>query len=335
MKFKVLLAIGLFLVVQVHRCKSWDTATSKDVYISTRNSSNAWRKGVMDYYNGCQGVVDFFPDATFEFGRTLMTSVKTHVDYLGVLTTDNSTIISEGSKSSLKAMSMLAKLGKSREHLLKEFHLVAPRMSSAYRDIIWTLTPFIGELIGPINEAISHLEDSILQVLFEYENRFEERKQERCEKISIEEMMKKIQILLNRIILVAETALEDFDICDDVFDSLKIAVLISNHYLIVVQGTGSNIASELISESQNIPPSHDTCFQAMDPLLKAVANSITSTTIDNKQSRREWLTMLVQETKKFNEAVVKVLGPFKDHEITVAQIRKNFANSLRKRLWEF
>ncbi|XP_037045446.1 uncharacterized protein LOC119080932 [Bradysia coprophila] len=332
MNLRTLMAVGLLLTA--HRCKSWDTVMSNDMYISTRNSSNAWRKGVMDYYHGCQDVLEFFPEATFEYGRTLKTSVKTHVDYLGVLTTYNSTIISEGSKNSLKAISMLAKFGKSREHLLMEFRLVAPRLSSAYRDIIWTLSPFIGELVGPINEAISQLEDSIIQVLFEYENRFEERKQERCEKIAIEEMMKKVQILLNRITLVAETALDDLDICDDVLDSLKIAVLISNHYLIAVQGTGSSIASELISESENIPPSHATCFQAMDPLLKVVASSISSMTSDNKQFTREWLAILVEETKKFNEAVDRVLGPFKDRGFTVAQIKQNFANSLRKR-WEF
>lgn len=328
-KLKMLLTVSLLL--SVHQCEAGDITTN-DAYIASGNGSDTWRKGVMDYYNGCEDVLEFYPDATFQFGRTLKTSVKSHVDYLGVLTTYNSSIISKGSKSSLEAMTMLANFGKSREHILFEWRLAVPSLSSAYRNIIWSLFPFIGEMVEPINDAISDLEDVILQVLFQYENRFEVREQERCEKISIEEMMKSAQILLNRITLFADTALNYRDSCDDVFDSLKIVSLIANHYLIAVQGTGSSIASELISESENVPLSHIKCFQAMDPILKAISTSISN---DNTQPTREWLATLVEEAKKLNEAVKKVLGPFEDRGITVPQIRQTLARSVRNRVFVF
>lgn len=301
-------------------------------YTTVQNESicNGWERGVHQCYTQCAKVLGRFPDTTYKIGETVITSFKTYTDELGSLTKCNSTFLSKRSTSTLEAISLLSKLGKSSSYLLFQFGKVLPKVSSAFRNIVTNLSGSIGELVQPVNEVISEVERSLNKILKQFQNRFVEQKQERCEKIDFEESIKCAQLLTNTIALIAETALSDSDcitFANEAYEAISILTFILNLYLIAVQGSNANIATVQLSESKNISPFLNSCFKSMDPLIGGIAKAMTSITFDVAKSMREFLSSFVDLTHSLNESLYELFGPFEGATITVAQIKKNLVRS--------
>lgn len=299
--------------------------------MKNESNCNGWEKGIHECYTGCAKVLKRFPGPTFDIGETVITSFKTYVDELGSLTKCNSTFVSTRSTSTLEALSLFAKLGKSPSYLIFQFGKELPKVSSAFRSIVTNLSGSIGELVQPVNEVITGAQGSINKMLKQFQNRFVERQQERCEKIDCEESVKSAQLLTNTVALIAETALSDCDCvtyANEAYEAISILVFILNLYLIGVQGSNACIATVLYTESStSISSSLNSCFKAMDPLIGGIAKAFSSITFDIARSLREFLSKFVDLTYFLNESLEGVLGPFKGGKISVGQIKENLVRS--------
>lgn len=301
-------------------------------YSPMRNESscNAWEKGIQECYTESAKVLSRFPAPTYDIGDTIITSFRTYTDKLGSLTKCNSTFLSTRSTSTLEALSLLSKMGKSPSYLLFQFGKALPKVSSAFRSIITNLSRSIGALVQPVNEVLTNVENSINNILKQFQNRFATSKRGEHEPIDFEESVKCARLFVNTIALIAETALNDCDCvtyANEAYEAIAILTFILNLYLIAAQGCNVSIATVLLSESKNVTPSLNSLFDAMDPLIGGVAKALSSITFDVPKSMRRFLSYFVDLTYTLNESLDELFGPCQGVKLTVAQIKKNLVRS--------
>lgn len=263
-------------------------------------------------------------------GQNILESFNTQVGSLKNLTNSTSSVLSSKSISLLQALSLLSKVDFDPTYLLYQLRKVLPDKTSAYCNIVTNLTEIIGLLDKPVNETIRVVEKSLLTCLKQFERRYAERKQDRCEKIDFKLIVKSARLNSNTIAFIAETAVNDVDnlkFADRAYEAIAILTFISNLQVLAVHGTNANIGSVLHSETTNISPFLNSCYEALDPLVVDITKLISSASFDSVGSIKEYLGNFVKIIYSYNASLAELLGPFEGVKVTNAEVNKNLEKS--------
>jgi len=291
---------------------------------------NGWEKDMEKCCSGVERVVKKFPQPTYDMGQTILASFNTQVGSLKKLTNSTSAILSSRSVKLLEALSLLSRVDNSPSYLLYQLRKVLPDKTLAYCDIVTTLKERIGELDKPINAVLNAVEKSLMTILKQFDQRFLERKQYRCEKIDFIQMVKSGRLNANTIAFIAETAVNNVDnltFADEDYEAIAIITFLSNLQVLAIHGTNANMASILHTETTSISPFLNSCFVALNPLVIDITKLISSASFDSAASVKEYLGNFAKIIHSHNATLTELLGPFEGVKITNAVVNKNLAKS--------
>lgn len=268
--------------------------------MSKKVENKCYERNVQKCFEGAASVAETYPGPTYQVGEKLITSWKTLIDKLGILSKSNSTTLSLGSTQLLKAISLLKNFGKSPTNLLDEWAKAMPKYLEARKNIVSDLSGSIGVLSQHINEAMTNVASDTIEIVNQFNNHLEGNS-DQCKNIDYKPLIKSTQILTNVIALIAETFLDLCGLKTDVYEAIYIVTLVLNSNVIGGMGTYTNIAAVLYSESvlAGISEILNNCLKSLTQLVQGMANSINSMT--STADIADLLKDFVELTIKFND----------------------------------
>ncbi len=252
------------------------------------------------------------------------------VENLQNLSDSQSTILSSSAVSLLEALSLLTDLGDTPIHLLGQLKKVCPVKTSAYRNIVKNLSDFVGKLYNPINKSIEAVGQSITHCLEQFESRYEQRKDDRCEKIDFKALLEGTRLNTKTVAFIASTALNKttaLQFADDTYEALTITSLISCLLLLSVHGVNVNMATVLLTETCNLSPFLYASFATLDPIVRKITDLIGTAVFDSVPNIRKYLHGFVDITYSYDSSFERLLGPFGGVNISVAEVKDNLKKS--------
>lgn len=208
---------------------------------------------------------------------------------------------------------------------------VLPDKTSAYINIVSSLNETIGKLDEPVIAVIQAVEKSIYTCLNQFDRRFLERKQDRCEQIDFKLMVNSARLNANTIAFIADVAVNNLDcsgFSNEAYEAIAILTFISNLQVTAVHGTNANMGSVLHTETTNITPLLESCFLALDQLVDDINTIISSASFDRVERLKDYLRNYVETIHSYKDSWAELLGPFEGVNITVAEVNDNLAKTV-------
>lgn len=267
-----------------------------------------------------------FPDPTKALGDSIWQSFYTQTENLKTLTNSSSTVLSSNAVSILEALSLLSRVSSTPSYLLYQLKKVYAAKADAYGKIVTSLSDYIGELDAPINQTIDGNKYSLLGCLKQFDNRYTQRRQDRCEKIDFKQTIKSIRLHINTVAFIADIAV-DGTFADQVYEALTIIALISNLLLLSIHGANANMASILHSETTDISPTLQNCLETLDPITKDMTVAISSASYVNVRGLEEFLENFVKLVNRYDPLLDDIVGQFEGGNVSVAEVNRNLKKS--------
>ncbi len=301
-----------------------------------------WESGVKEAYDGTERVLKKFPKQTYDMGQTILKAFNVQVENLKALNKTETVVLATRSTDLLRALSLLSNVDFTPSVLLTQLKQTLPDKTAAYTKIISGLSKNIGKLQSPVIEAMTSVQTSIMTVLKQFDKRFSERKQNRCEKIDFKIMANSTLAHANLIAFIVDSATnnsnettanktDELPFAAETFEALAILTFISNLQLLSVHGANANIGSVLIAETTDISPFLKSSFAAFELLISAITKLISSASFDGVENMEKYLRNYVETIYLYIGYLEQLLdvGPFKVN-ITAAEVNGNLARSEAK-----
>lgn len=277
---------------------------------------NSPTEGVTQYCENCAASVKHFTGPTYEISKTWTLALEIYTKKVVILTEIESTIISSRSVFILETVGLMFKIGISPTIILNEFSDVLQQIVSGYENIISSLSG-IGKLAVTVNTAITNLCYALHELIMEFQHT--SHLNDIDDQLDYEPVLRNLHILTNTIAVIAETALSNCRIENDVKESIYVLVLILDHFLIMSHGTIASIAAVLYSSSVNISVTVQKYLKPVNPLVSGIAVALSKPTTSITESVTVVFETLVSLTRIFNVSLQKTVGFSGGGTITVAQ----------------
>lgn len=261
-------------------------------------------------------------------GQTILASYSTQIENLIALNKTETSILSTRCTDLLNVLSTLADIDNTPSYLLLQLKKVCLEKRHLYCEIVESLSEYIGELNQPVMQVVVRVQNSTDTCLNQFEGRFSERKKQRSAKIDFKLMATSIRNNTNTIAFFADTAINNSDgleFADETYQALTILSFISNLQLLAVHGTNANMGTVLLSETKNVSPFLQSCFEAFNPLVDDITELISSASFNNVKHLKKYLKKYAETIYSHNESMAKLLGPFEGVTISAAAVNANLA----------
>lgn len=263
-------------------------------------------------------------------GQTIFTSYSVQIENLIALNKTKTSILSTRSTALLNVLSTLSNIDNNPRYLLLQLKNVCLQKKSLYCKIVSSLSEYIGELKQPIMQVVVVVQNSTFACLNQFEGRFSERKQQRSEKINFNLMATSVRNNTNTIAFFVDTAINNSDgleLADETYEALTILTFISNLQVLAVHGTNANMGTVLLSETKNVSPFLQSCFEAFEPLVDDITKLISSASFDSVKHLKNYLKKYAKIIDSHNASMTKLLGPFEGVTISAEAVNANLAKS--------
>lgn len=256
-----------------------------------------------------------------------MVAFEMYLTKLIYFTSSNSTVLTSSSNAILDSLSKCNKLERSGLNIVKEFHKVVLGLVEELNELVITkLSYIIGELTGPVNDALNDLG-------FTFSNFMREFLQSGLtgfrKEVDYEPVLKQLQKLLNTVALIAETLLNECELANrEVNEAVTVLTLICVYFTIAVQGINTCVQDVLYEQKCTISQNIESCSMSLEYVVMEVTQYVDSVTFPYTESIKALLTNLVNITLFLNGTWKQYLGVFEGAAVTVGKIKKNLSKSV-------
>lgn len=256
-----------------------------------------------------------------------MVAFEMYLTKLIYFTSSNSTVLASSSNAILDSLSKCNKCERSGLNIIKEFHKVVLGLVEELNELVITkLSHIIGELTGPVTDALNDLG-------FTFSNFMREFLQSGLtgfrKKVDYEPVLKQLQKFMNTVALISETLLNECELANrEVNEAVTVLTLICAYFTIAVQGINTCVQDVLYEQECTISQTIESCSMSLEYVVMEVTQYVDSVTFPYTESIKALLTNLVNITLFLNTTWKQYLGIFEGVAVTVGKIMKNLSKSV-------
>ncbi|KAJ6645526.1 hypothetical protein Bhyg_00732 [Pseudolycoriella hygida] len=304
--------------------KVWQSYSKNDQLSSCSCDDNAkWKEGVQKYYTGTRKATWKFRGPSYDLADNVMWTVENVFTKFIYFANSNTTVLTPSSTAILETLAKCKKLGKSSLVIISEWDKVLSTVVREVKGVVSKFSKHIGTLASAFNDALA----CVYCAFSNFMRRFL-----RCETIECKQevnyipLVKKYQILMNTVALIAETIVNNK--CNtaspEAYEAETILILIFQYFSLTVQGINSCVQDILFRENGVIAENICALSESMNYVLLQITPAVAKVVYPFDESIQELLTTLINVTIAFNTSVKRTsVGVFKGVKITVGEIAEN------------